>query len=107
MKYKHIFHSYSIIASLIIFLMPFQTSFFILIQPTPLNAQSRVCEYISPIGVKRFTREEQRRHGFNSGQNLLCYAKVRNCLPINPGSDVIPQAESTVMCDVGTCSFSW
>ena len=103
MKNKCIFYSSYI--TVFISFIAFQVCCSILIQPIQANAQPRDCEYISPIGVKRFTREEQRRHSVNSGQNLLCYAKVRNCLPINPDSDFIPQNENTVMCDVGPCSF--
>ena len=93
-----------LIVTLIISFVTFQIFCLILIQPYTIYAQSRFCEYISPIGVKRFTRQEQRRHGFNSSQNLLCYAKVRNCQSIPPDSDFIPQTESTVMCDVGPCT---
>ena len=110
MKNKYIFYSSYI--TVFISFIAFQIFCSILIQPIQLSAQtrdfisqSRGCRYITPIGLKRFTREEQRERGFNSGQNLLCYARVQNCQPINPGSDVIPITSSLVMCDTGSCSF--
>ena len=93
------------ITSLIVFFIAFQFFCLILIQPHTTYAQSRACEYITPIGVKRFTIQEQKRHRLNSGQNLLCYARVQDCQSITPGSDVIPRTQSTVMCDVGPCTF--
>ncbi len=110
MKNKYIFYS-SYISYITVFIsfIAFQIFCSILIQPIQLSAQLSAqlqnCRYITPIGVKRFTREEQRRHGFNSGQNLLCYATVQDCLPINHGSDVIPLNEASVMCDVGPCTY--
>ena len=103
MKKKHLFHLSLIVPT--ISCITLQVFYLILIQPHTTYAQSRVCEYLTPIGVKRFTREEQRRHGFNSGQNLLCYARVQNCQSTTPGSDAIPRTSSLVMCDTGVCTF--
>ena len=77
MKKLYTLYSSTYITSSSVFFITFQAFYLTLIQPIKLNAQTRICEYISPIGVKRFTRKEQRCHGFRSNHHLCC-AKVQD-----------------------------